>query len=266
MKGLCGYRVWVVDLDGVVWRGSEVIEENVHVLRLALEKGSRLVFLTNNSTKHRRVYAERLTGILGVEIGYRWVYTSGYAAVKWLKKSRGATRAYIVGEEGLLWEAVEAGHEPVGVDAVKQCSVEAVLVGLDRLASYDKLRWAHRAIKHCGAVFVATNRDPTLPLEGGLDDPGAGPLVAALESSTGREPDFVAGKPNPWILGLVLEETGARKSDILVVGDRVETDMELARRAGVWGVMVLTGAGSSPPSPEGFTVARDLEEFVSKCG
>ena len=261
----CGYQLWVVDIDGVVWRGSEPIGGNIAGLKRVIEEGSQLVFLTNNSTRHRKVYAGLLSTVLGFPVAPESVYTSGYAASRWLLEEKGRLRVYPVGEEGLLWELVEAGHIVVGVGEVAGCMVDAVVAGLDRTLSYEKLRWAHRAVRRCGALFVATNTDRTLPLEGGLDDPGAGPIVEAIKTSTGREPVFTAGKPNPWILRLVLREKGVAAEKTIVVGDRVETDMELARRAGVRGLLVLTGATREAPRGGWFDVAPDILAYVSNC-
>jgi len=264
-SGMCGYRLWVIDLDGVVWRGSMAIRDNVEAIREIISSGGLTVFLTNNSTRHRRVYAEKLSRILGLHVDYRDVYTSGYSAAKWLSARIGRARVYSIGEEGLAWELVEEGHILVGSDFVENCSVDAVVAGLDRFFSYQKLRLAHRAIVRCNAVFVATNTDRTLPVEDG-EDPGAAAIIEAISSSTGRKPDFIAGKPNPWILSLILEDKRVDRSSVIVVGDRFETDIRLAVESGVTSLLIAnTSTERDVEIRTGILVAKSLKEFIRRC-
>ncbi len=239
---LLDYDVLLVDLDGVVWLGSSVISENVEALRRAAESGVRLVFLSNNSTRTRRHYSLILRS-LGLPVEESDVVTSGYAAARWVALRRPGSNVYVVGEEGLSIESYLAGLNVVDFEYASTHRIDAVIVGLDRLVTYDKLRAALRAL-HRGALFVAANEDHVLPREDGFD-PGAGSIVSALSRAAGREPDFVAGKPSPFIAELALKDMRGAKA--LVVGDRLDTDIELARRAGLDGLLVLTGVTREPP-------------------
>lgn len=248
----------IVDLDGVVWSGNRVIEENVRALG-RLGEGVRLKFITNNSTRRREEYAERLRS-LGLGVRPEDIITSAAAAALWLRKTLGAARILMIGEEGLRAELVLAGHTIVEEDP------DAVVVGLSRRVCYGELAKASRAIGQ-GALFIATNLDPTLPTEDGYI-PGAGAIVSFLKTSTGKEPDFVAGKPNPWILEMAIGEE-ARSADVVVIGDRVDTDVELALRVGARAVLVLTGAEAeiSPYKRQelerrGVTVVKHLGELI----
>ncbi len=252
----------IVDLDGVVWRDGEPITENTRPLASLISRGIPVVFLTNNSTRSRRTYALLLSRVLGVEVGPDMVVNSGYSAATWLARTRGPSRALIVGEEGLVEEVVVAGHTPLTPSEWRLA--DAVVVGLDRSVTYRKLAAAHRAITEAGAVFLATNRDSSYPVPGGTD-PGAGSLVALLEASTGRRHDFDAGKPGQWILGLAMERLRAKGAENpLVVGDRIDTDAEMARKAGLTALIVLTGV-TKRPGPQGPLYARSLEEAVNKA-
>jgi 4-nitrophenyl phosphatase len=232
------YEIFLIDLDGVVWRGREVIKDNVQAIRYLIGRGKKVAFLTNNSTRSRSVYAELLRGI-GIDVNEGSVVTSGYAAALWTARNRPRALIYILGEEGLAEEAAKLGLRLATRTEALSGKVEAVIVGLDRNLTYSKLNAAFKAVQD-GALFVAANRDPTFPLERGSKAPGAGSIVAALEAALGREPDFVAGKPNPWMVDIAL---GGRydRSEVLVIGDRLETDILMANKANVDSVLVLTG-------------------------
>jgi HAD superfamily hydrolase (TIGR01450 family) len=144
-------------------------------------------------------------------------------------------RVYVVGEEGLVEELKLAGLELAGPE-----EAECVVVGLDRGLTYSKLEGALRCLSR-GALLVATNGDPTLPTERGLA-PGAGAILAALEAAAGRRADAVVGKPNAFMYELALREHGIRPGEALAVGDRLDTDVEGAKRAGLAAALVLTGA------------------------
>ncbi|MEN2999039.1 MAG: HAD-IIA family hydrolase [Acidilobaceae archaeon] len=251
----------VVDLDGVVWEGEEVLWENVRGLLRLQGAGARLVFITNNSTLRSETYAKRLSA-LDLKASPGDVITSARAAAVWTSR-RGLRRVMAVGEEGLREELAIAGHELVEEGA------DAVVVGLDRQACYERLSRAAGEIRR-GALFVLTNRDPTLPSRSRFLA-GAGAIAAFLETASGRSPDFVAGKPNPWILRVAFG--GGSFEDLIVVGDRVETDVKLALDAGARAALVLTGAaketdGESARRLErmGVMVVRDLLELAGRLG
>ncbi len=260
----------LVDLDGVVWLGRKPVEENLAAIRSLISRGARIFFLTNNSTRSRALYANMLRNI-GIEVEPSNIVTSGYLAVAWLSEKRGSARVYILGEEGLVEEAVIAGHRILtGEEASRS---DAIIVGLDRNLTYQRLRAAVRALLK-GSLFIATNTDHVIPVEDGLD-PGAGAIIAALETATGRKPDFVAGKPNPWIIDLIERMHGISRENIVVVGDRIDTDMRLAISAGVRGILVLTGltkeedlsriVGKEDLTASGVSIIRSLKDLIDRC-
>ncbi|MEM1873068.1 MAG: HAD-IIA family hydrolase [Acidilobaceae archaeon] len=221
----------IVDLDGVIWLGRKILWDNVDFLR-SLER-TQIVFVTNNSTASRREYAERLNSI-GFDVTEDDVVTSAQAAALWLRERSERLKVYAIGERGLLEELSLAGLKIV--DSYEEA--EAVVVGLDRRLTYGKLSKALKAIMR-GAFFVATNEDPTYPTSRGAN-PGAGAIVAALERASGRKPDFVAGKPNPWIAEIALRGRRVSLEDVVIIGDRVDTDIELAFRIGCRAVLVAS--------------------------
>ncbi|BAN90476.1 HAD-IIA family hydrolase [Aeropyrum camini] len=258
--GLDGYDIVFADLDGVIWIGGEPIEDNLAVLRRLASEG-RLVVLTNNSTRSRRVYASMLRSI-GLNIPPERIVTSAYSAAVLLKKERGPSTAMVVGEEGLVEELVLEGHTVAS--SGDDVDVDAVVVGLDRNLTYGKLARAASAI-HDGSLFVATNLDHALPTPKGLI-PGAGSIVALLEKATGVRPAVVAGKPSRGLVEVL--QTLYRPGKAVVVGDRIDTDVEFARLWGVDSLLVLTGMyrivgveEAARMAGEGVKVARSLGEF-----
>ncbi|MEM5874156.1 MAG: HAD-IIA family hydrolase [Acidilobaceae archaeon] len=244
----------MVDLDGVVWIGRNVLWDNVQYLKSV--KGANIVFITNNSTLSRRDYAQRLSS-LGLWVTENDVVTSGWAAALWLTERLKSAKVYVVGEKGLIEELSLAGLQVT--DDPEEA--EAVVVGLDREFTYEKLSKALKAIMK-GVLFVATSRDPRLPTEEG-EKLGAGAIVAALEYAAGRKSDFVAGKPNPWIAEVALRNNKVRFEDIIVIGDRIESDVELALRIGAKAILVSRSEETSLKElkEKGVIVVKSLKEL-----
>lgn len=230
------YRLYLLDMDGVLFRGQTVIPGAADAVRQIRERGAFVRFFTNNSTKTREHNA-RILQDFGIEAAPDEIMTSAVAAARFLR----GTTAWALGEPG-LHEELRAG----GVHLVESGPAEWVVVGLQRNLSYHQIDEAQWRIR-CGAKFVATNRDATYPIEDRVM-PGAGAIVAAVATAAGKEPDVVMGKPEPRMIEAVLEETGVRREDALLVGDRLDTDIECARRAGCDAILVLTGVTRDPPA------------------
>ena len=255
------YRYVLLDMDGVLWRGGEPIHVNVEAVKILASRGVGVAYVTNNSTRSRRSYVERLKA-LGLPASASTIVTSGYAASIYMRL-RGVSTAYVVGEEGLFEEVGLAGIEPLDTCPGK---ADAVVVGLDRGFNYGKLDCAARHVRR-GALYVVTNTDSTLP-HPGEPKPGAGAMVAAISVAAGRNPDFTAGKPNPWLVELALEALGAEPGEVLLVGDRLDTDVEAGRRAGVDTLLVFTGvtAPGSGLDPKPTHTARSLMDALHLFG
>lgn len=253
------YDALILDVDGVVWLEGTLIEENIRAIREAIDAGVSVVFLTNNATRSRRIYSILLSDAIGREIPESRIVNSAYSAAEWLKRHRGPSRVYPIGEEGLIVELQLAGHLAFSVTEWRYA--DTVVVGLDRHITYHKLMAAHKALTRNKAFFLITNRDPAYPVTGGTI-PGAGAIVSFLETSTGRRADYNAGKPEKWILELALERAG-KPSNPLLVGDRVDIDMSMGVKAGIDSLLVLTGVTRVPPDDRnGFMVAESLSKAV----
>jgi phosphoglycolate/pyridoxal phosphate phosphatase family enzyme len=251
-------KAYILDLDGVIFRGSEVIAGAPDAVNRLLDS-ARVVFLTNNSTQSRGAVAARLNAS-GIRCRERDVITAGYAAAVYIRKQYGAQKIYPIGEAGLIHELKAEGHEidpgrdggwdegsgegrgegggeGRGEDAV----ADFVVVGLDRDFTYEKLRVGLQNIL-AGAGLIATNTDPVLPVEHGFL-PGAGAIVRALETASGRSA-FVIGKPNPPMMDAVIDHLRLPAHECTLVGDRLETDILAGSRYGMKTVLVLSGVAT----------------------
>lgn len=209
--------------------------ETVAALR---ERGRTVIFLTNNSARTPQRVAEKLAG-MGIPADPREVVTSAQAAATLIAGDGGAgatgATAFVVGEEGVRSALAEAGIEVVDGAPGR---TDFVVVGWDRSADYDKLRTASVLVQR-GARLVATNADASYPAPGGELWPGAGALLAAVETATGVRAE-VAGKPHRPLFDEAVRVAGTREA--LVIGDRIETDIEGAVNAELDAALVLSGA------------------------
>lgn len=229
------YRLYIFDMDGVLFRGDTPVPGARETLDELRRRGAVVRFLTNNSTKTREHNARILRG-MGFQAQAEEVFTSAIATARYLKGSS----AWVLGESG-LFEELRTG----GVEVVTDGEAEWVVVGLQRNLTYEQIDEAQWRIR-CGARFLATNRDATYPVEKRVR-PGAGMVVAAVVAAAEQEPEVVMGKPEPTMVRMILDEAGVDTSEALLIGDRVDTDIECARRAGCDSVLVLTGVTSEAP-------------------
>ena len=235
------YDAYLLDLDGTVYRGEEPCQGAAEAIDWLLERGSKIRYLTNNSTVLPQEVAERLEG-MAIPCDPNWVITSAQATAA-LCKGKGHSSVAVLGETALLTQLESAGIDtfPVTSDA----SATAVVAGLCRSLDYDLLSNAMNRIL-AGAEFVATNSDIRFPLPGGTLKPGAGAIIAALEACTSRIP-LVAGKPEPLMAQMAMESAGTVPQSTLIVGDSMATDIACGQAAGCDTYLVLSGVTSSLP-------------------
>lgn len=225
-----GIKCFVIDLDGVVYKGDKLIPGADEGL-MKLRKKGRIFFTTNNATMHREEYAEKLMR-LGIPASPYEILTSGYVAAVHIKTYYDDARVFLIGEEGLKRELEEQG---VGVGQ-RNCSL--VLTALDRGFNYNKLARALKFIQK-GAPFLATNLDNVLISESGLL-PGAGAIVSALKTASKKEPILI-GKPSDIMADFILTKAGVKPEEILIIGDRLDTDIAMGKNFGMKTALVLTG-------------------------
>ena len=243
-------RAVLFDADGVLIHGKTPHPGAIELVDWVRESGRQLYVLTNNSSTARGKYAARMRR-MGFHLHRSEIITSGYLTARYFVECQ-RTRpfpqfavrkphVFVVGGDGIPRE-----FEAVGVRATLTRSVRDprkphfVIAGIDRTLTYAKIARAQRAITVEGALFIATNQDPTFPVENGFQ-PGAGTIVAAIATASGRPPEIVVGKPNPLAMRMALHAAGCDASEVLIVGDRLDTDIETGRRADVFSVLVLSG-------------------------
>lgn len=234
LRALHGF---VFDLDGTLYRGNTIVPGAAEFVASLRRAGIPLLFLTNNATTPPQAVAERLTH-MGIAAEPDDVLTSAQATAAVLAAEMPGCRTYMVGEIGLREALLAAGLSLTGDFS----AADAVVVGMDREATYPKLRDAALAIRR-GVPFIATNTDRTLPTELGLI-PGAGSLVAMLEVATDVRARVI-GKPSAAIMQLGLRRLGTPAALTAAVGDRPETDILGGQAAGMPTIAVLTGAGTA---------------------
>lgn len=252
-----GYDLVIFDLDGVVYLIDRPIPGAVEAVTELHRGGTALAYATNNASRRSGEVADLLTG-LGVPAEADEVLTSaGAAAAVLAERLTPGDRVLVVGAEALRAEVRDVGLTPVS--AAGDAPV-AVVQGYGPEVGWADLAEACVAVRG-GALWVATNTDRTLPSPRG-PLPGNGSLVAALRTALGRDPDVVVGKPEPALFATAARLAGARRP--LVVGDRLDTDIEGAVRAGMDSLLVLTGVSdaaellAAPASRRPTYVAPDL--------
>ncbi len=258
------YDVALVDLDGVIYVGPEPVNHAVPALARARAAGMRLAFVTNNAARRPETVSEQLTG-LGVEASPGEVVTSAQAAARLLaERLPTGARVLVVGGEGLVAALAEHGLSPV---ARAEDDPAAVVSGFHPDVGWRLLAEGAYAVA-AGLPWVASNVDPTIPMPQG-NAPGNGALVETIRLATGRRP-VVAGKPEPPIHREAMLRTGARHP--LVIGDRLDTDIAGAVRAGADSLLVLTGVTgaldlvAAAPGTRPTFVARDLRALGAAPG
>jgi HAD superfamily hydrolase (TIGR01450 family) len=254
------YDQLILDLDGCVWLGGEPIPGSVEAITALREAGKRIGFATNDSRHALEDHVRRLWRI-GVQASVADVVSSGAALQHLLAETRPGRTAYVIGTEALRRHVSDAGCRVLnGTDLATRAEL-VVVAGSEDLV-YDDLRDAVLAIQR-GAELLATSRDPTLPMPDGLW-PGTGAILAAVEVGSGQKASIV-GKPEPQLFYTALDRLGEGRT--LVVGDRLDSDVAAAAKAGLDAVLVLSGGTSraqaeAAEDPKPIAVRESLSELV----
>jgi len=239
----------LIDLDGVVWIGREPVPGSVEALRTLQGAGKRIVFVTNNPGRLPEAYAERLQG-LGVEVGAEQIVTAGTAVARLAGEAAGEDgSAFVIGRSALKEMVAATGARLLEGEEAEAADV--VVVSGHPGFDYGELKTAKFALDR-GARLFATSHDPTMPFPGG-ELPGTGAVLAAVEVASGKEAT-IAGKPERHLFEIAKEAVGEGR--LAMVGDRVSSDIEGGRRAGLETILVLSGttsraeAEAADPAPD----------------
>ena len=230
-ESLDGIAAVFLDLDGTIYLGDGLIEGASQFLDRLEQHGIRRFFLSNNSSKSVSQYLEKLR-IMGIDATEGEILLSTHDLISWLS-DEGVVDTFLVGTEGMREMLESSGFSTVSDDP------EYVVLGYDTEINYDKLATSSIHL-HNGVPMVASHPDMVCPSpDGGLPDTGA--YMALFEATTGVRPKHVCGKPNKGMILHKIKEIGIQPSNCAMVGDRLYTDMEMADRAGVHGILVLSG-------------------------
>lgn len=225
------YKGYLIDLDGTMYRGTELIQEAADFVKQLKEQNIPYLFVTNNSSRTPSQVATKLRDF-GIPTTDDQVFTTSMATANYIAKQKQDATVYCIGEEGLKTALAEKGFQQAETD------VDFVVCGIDRDITYEKLATACLAVRS-GATFISTNADIAIPTERGLL-PGNGSLTSVIAVSTTTKPIFI-GKPEAIIMEQALEVLGTRKEDTIMVGDYYDTDIMAGMNAGLDTLLVHTG-------------------------
>lgn len=251
-------QCFLLDMDGTFYLGDQLLPGALELIGLLKQRGTRFLFLTNNSSKHRRQYAEKITR-LGLPLSEELIFTSGEATAIYLARQKPGARLFVAGTPALEEELAAHGFN------LCQDDPDFVVLGFDTTLTYAKL-WQLCDLVRAGLPFIATHPDINCPTETGFM-PDIGALIAAVAASTGRQPDVIIGKPHQPIVDAVVQKTGLPVQALAMVGDRLYTDIALGA-AGLTTILVLSGEThreelpDSPFKPD--YVMENLAELAAK--
>lgn len=232
MEMLNDKKLCILDMDGTIYIENQLVEGAVDFLLSLNKKGIDYVFLSNNSSINNNDYVLKLRD-LGIPCNKDNIYSSGMATAMYLSRNRKGKTVFLVGTRALLNEFVNAGIKVVDNNP------DILVVGFDRELSYDKIEKACRFLEE-GVEFIATNPDLVYPIKNARYIPDCGSICYMLTTATKRIPFFI-GKPNPYIIDIVLENRNIPKSSVVLIGDRLYTDIAAGINAGIYTVLVLSG-------------------------
>jgi HAD superfamily hydrolase (TIGR01457 family) len=236
MEKLRQKKLFILDLDGTIYLSDKLISGADEFINTLRQSGRDFIFLTNNSSRSGKIYVEKLKG-LGIDIDESQVMTSGKATILYLKRLKPEAKIFLLGTPSLEEEFNNAGFTLIRDRNEKP---DYVVFGFDKTLTYEKIWMACDFILE-GAGYIATHPDLNCPLEGGKFMIDTGSFLKAIEASIQRTPDAIIGKPSKFIIDIIKEEKNALSEDLVMVGDRLYTDILGASNAGIDSVLVFSG-------------------------
>lgn len=223
------------DMDGVIYRGKEVIPGAVEFTQRLIKSGIRFLFLTNNSGQTAIDLVRKMEGMGIHGLTEDNFITSAMATAIFLSEQHPGASAYVIGGAGLSTELYQRGF------SITEHKPDYVVVGKTASFSFDMIKKASAFIQG-GAKFIGTNPDMIDPVEGGFE-PAAGVLLKAIEAATGKKP-YIVGKPNSLMMMIARKKLGVHSEDTVMIGDRMDTDIVGGMEAGMKTCLVLSGVSS----------------------
>ncbi len=254
MEKLRHIRHFILDMDGTVFLSNHLLPGAPEFIDLLRTHKISYNFLTNNSSRHKEIYAAKLRG-LGLEVTPGMIYTSGEATAIFLRQKDYGDRVYLMGTPEL--ENEFRGHGFTLTDEAP----DVLVLGFDQTLTYQKF-WKMCDFVRAGLPYIATHPDFNCPIEGGWM-PDTGAMIAFIEAATGRRPDVIIGKPYTPIIESLVDKVGFGVEEMCMIGDRLYTDIALGK-SGITTILVLSGESTvddipGAPHPPDY-VMRDLAE------
>jgi 4-nitrophenyl phosphatase len=256
MKNLNQIRCFLLDMDGTFYLGNQLLPGALEFIDLLRQRGIDFLFLTNNSSRSQKEYADKLKR-LGLDLPENKIFTSGEATAIYISARKPNASLYVVGTPALEEEFARHGFQLTSTDP------DYAVLGFDTTLTYQKL-WTLCDLVVSGVPFIATHPDINCPTENGFM-PDIGAMMALIATSTGKQPDVIIGKPYAPIVQAITEKLGLPVEALCMIGDRLYTDIALGK-TGLTTVLVLSGEThlsdlqGSQFQPD--FVMRDLAELV----
>lgn len=235
MNKLKDKSVFLLDMDGTIYLGDKLIDGALEFLKKIKSINKKYIFLTNNSSKNKLSYVEKLNN-LGINASLDDIFTSGEATTIYLKNKLPNGKVFLLGTKELEDEFINEGFEIV---KERNKDVDFVVLGFDTTLTYEKLWIACEYISE-GVDYIATHPDFNCPLPKGKFMPDAGAMAAFIEASTGITPKVI-GKPNKEMVNALLEKYSVNFEDVVMVGDRLYTDIKMGEVSNISTVLVYSG-------------------------
>ena len=246
------FETFLFDGDGVIYKENNPLPGGLEFIDLLLKKNKQVFILTNNSTKTRTEFKEKLSN-LGVNIPVDCILSSAFLTARYLSKLKPSARVYVIGEVGLKQELINFGIEVVNkaeetndedIFSLALDNIDFVVTGMDRKLNYVKISRAVTILmKYPQTKFIATNADFTFPTVHGLI-PGGCAMIKIIEELSGRPVETIIGKPNSEMFETAIELSKTKKELMIMFGDRLETDIQGANKVGIYTCLVLSGIAS----------------------
>lgn len=250
-------RCFLLDMDGTFYLGNRLLPGALEFIHLLNRRGIDYLFLTNNSSRTRREYSEKIRR-MGLDLNEEKIFTSGEATALFLDRKKPGATLFVVGTPALEKEFEEHGFR------LSADRPDFAVLGFDTTLTYDKI-WKLCDLVTAGVPYIATHPDINCPTETGFM-PDIGSMIALVAASTGRQPDVIIGKPNPPIVQAITSKLSLPAESLCMIGDRLYTDIALGK-TGLTTILVLSGEthpedlDDSPFQPN--FVMQDLAELVA---
>lgn len=232
MRDFRAAQGFIIDMDGTFFLGDSLLPGALELLQILNQKKLPFSFLTNNTSRSKEDYQKKLVG-LGVKKEDAYIFTASDATISFLKHQYAEKRVFLMGTRSLRNSFRLAGIQLVNRDP------QVLVLAYDTELTYDRLAKFCTYVQS-GLPYIATHGDINCPTPDGFV-PDIGAIMALIEASTGRKADFVIGKPNPLIVAALAQSWGLATEELVMVGDRLYTDIALGKTAGVMTVLVLSG-------------------------